>query len=109
MNVLTDSEAREFVASNAWASGLRLDERDNISFEDQAASSIRLNYPETPLRVTYAARLLSMLGCSGDESALEHRKPSTRNEWMEDDRENAHGLWRVASTRGCKCTLVPVR
>lgn len=70
MNVLTDRETLEFVTSNAWASGLRLDDRSNISYGHQAARSLRLNYPETPLRISYAARLLSMLGCSGDESCF---------------------------------------
>lgn len=66
MNVLTDVEARDFVTSNAWASGLHLDEHGNLSYDDRDASSIRLRYPETPLRVTYAARLLSLVGASGD-------------------------------------------
>lgn len=67
MNVLTDEEAREFITNNAWASGLQIGERDEISFDSQDASCLRLNYPESPLRVTYASRLLSLLGCSGDE------------------------------------------
>jgi len=41
-----------------------------ISFDSDDASDIRLHYPETPLRVTYAARLLSLLGCQGDESSF---------------------------------------
>jgi hypothetical protein len=69
MNVLTKKEARDYIRKNAWASGLEMSDRDDISYGAQEeASCIRLNYPETPLRVTYAARLLSMLGTFADES-----------------------------------------
>lgn len=70
MNVLIDNEARDFVTRNAWASGLHLDERDGIFYADHDASCIGLNYPETPPRVSYAARILSLLGASGDESGF---------------------------------------
>jgi hypothetical protein len=70
MNVLTDNEARDFVEKNAWASGLHLDERGDIYYKDDDASNIRLKYPETPLRVSYAARLLSLLGASGEEAGF---------------------------------------
>ena len=70
MNVLTDNEARDFLTKNAWATGLQLDGRDGIFYEDQGPSCIRLNHPESPLRVTYAARILSLLGASGDESGF---------------------------------------
>lgn len=70
MNVLTKKEAREFITTNAWASSLKISQNDDISFDSQDASCLQLNYPETPLRVTYASRLLSLLGASGDESGF---------------------------------------
>jgi hypothetical protein len=69
MHVLTNKEAYEFEARNAWASGLHASESDDIFYDSPDSSCFRLTYPETPLRVTYAARLLSMLGASEmDES-----------------------------------------
>jgi hypothetical protein len=68
MNVLTDDAARDFVRKDARATGLEISERDDIAFASDDARRLTLNYPETPLRVTYASRLLSLLGGSGDES-----------------------------------------
>jgi hypothetical protein len=71
MNVFTDDEACEFETKNAWASGLRISPTDDIFYDSEGASCFRLTYPETPRRVTYAARLLSMLGAfEGDESTF---------------------------------------
>jgi hypothetical protein len=70
MNVLTDQEAREFVMNNAWASDLQVNERDDVIFTSHDASCLRLKYPETPLRVRYASRLLALLGAFGDESGF---------------------------------------
>ena len=70
MNVLTDDEARDFERKNAWATGLEISESDDVAFASNDACRLLLNYPETPLRVSYASRLLSLLGCSGDESGF---------------------------------------
>jgi hypothetical protein len=70
MDVLTNNEAREFVTKNAWASGLQIDEADDIYYGSQDASRLWLKYPETPLRVTYASRLLSLVDSSNDESGF---------------------------------------
>src|ERR1700677_3837129 len=70
MNVLTEIEAREFILKNARASGLTISEGNDISFDSQDAYRLRLNFPESPFRVAYAARLLSLLGAFSDESGF---------------------------------------
>jgi hypothetical protein len=68
MNVMTDDEVREFEQKHSWATGIKSDECGNLYYDSPNASCITLNYPETPLRVTYAARLISMLGTGSDEA-----------------------------------------
>ena len=68
MNVMTDDEVREFEQKHSWATGIKSDECGNLYYDSPKASCITLNYPETPLRVTYVARLISMLGTGSDEA-----------------------------------------
>ena len=68
MHVMTAAEVREFETKNAWATGIRMDEDGDLYYNMPEASCITLPYPETPLRVTYFARLISMLGTMGDEA-----------------------------------------
>jgi hypothetical protein len=68
MQVMTAAEVREFETKNAWATGIRMDEDGDLYYNMPEASCITLPYPETPLRVTYFARLISMLGTMGDEA-----------------------------------------
>jgi len=68
MNVMTDDEVRDFLKSNSWSTGIRVDESGNLFYDSPDANCIVMSYPETPLRVTYAARLLLMLGADGDEA-----------------------------------------
>jgi hypothetical protein len=68
MNVMTDAEVREFEDKNSWSSGIRIDEAGNFYYDKQEANCLTFGYPETPLRVTYFARLISMLGTQDDET-----------------------------------------
>lgn len=68
MNVMTAAEVREFETKNAWATGICMDEDGDLYYNTPEANCITLRYPETPLRVTYLARLISMLGTEGDEA-----------------------------------------
>lgn len=68
MNVMTDSEAQEFESKHAWSTEIRFDDSGNIFYDTPDANCFTLKFPATPLRVTYAARLLSMLGTQGDEA-----------------------------------------
>lgn len=67
MNVMTDDEVRNFEGRSSWSTGIKLDEDGTLFYDSPDANGIVLNYPETPLRVTYVARLISMLGTGGDE------------------------------------------
>jgi hypothetical protein len=68
MNVMTDSEVREFETKNAWATGICIDGDGDLYYNTPEANCITLPYPETPLRATYFAYLASMLGTFGDEA-----------------------------------------
>lgn len=68
MNVMTDDEVLEFERKHSWATGIQIDESGDFYYDSPNASCITLKYPETPLRVTYVARLLSMLGIGSDEA-----------------------------------------
>jgi hypothetical protein len=62
MNVMTDDEVREFVQKNSWATGIKIDANDDLFYDSPGADCIEMGFPETPLRATYVARLISMLG-----------------------------------------------
>jgi hypothetical protein len=68
MNVMTDDEVRDFDREHSWATGIKVDDGGDLFFDSPDANCIVISYPETPLRVTYFARLLSMLGTGGDEA-----------------------------------------
>jgi hypothetical protein len=68
MHVMTAAEVREFETKNAWATGICMDESGDLYYNTPEANCVTLRYPETPLRVTYFARLISMLGTQGDEA-----------------------------------------
>ena len=61
MVAMTDDEIRKFIDANSWATGIKVD-GDRICFEDLEANALYLRFPETPLRATYYARLVAMLG-----------------------------------------------
>jgi hypothetical protein len=66
MQVATETEALEFLAKNQWNHGIHAD-GTSLYYTDPSANCIELRFPETPLRVTYFARVASMLGIN-DES-----------------------------------------
>jgi hypothetical protein len=68
VHVMTDAEVREFETKNSWSTGLCIDENGDLYYNTPEANCITLRYPETPLRVTYFARLVSMLGTCGEEA-----------------------------------------
>ncbi len=62
MNVMTDDEVREFVQKHSWSTGIRIDADGDLFYDSPDANCIVMSFPETPLRVTYVARLISMMG-----------------------------------------------
>jgi hypothetical protein len=68
MDVMTHDEVLEFERKHSWATGIKSDEHGSLFYDSPTANCIALKYPETPLRVTYVARLISMLGIGSDEA-----------------------------------------
>jgi hypothetical protein len=68
MNVMTDNEVRELVQENSWSTGIRVDANGDLFYDSPDANCIAMSFPETPLRVTYVARLISMMATEGDEA-----------------------------------------
>jgi hypothetical protein len=62
MHVMTDVEVREFLKTNSWATGIKVDTDGGLFYDSPGANCLVMNFPETPLKVTYVARLISMLG-----------------------------------------------
>jgi len=68
MHVMTDAEVRAFETKNSWSTGICIDESGELYYDTPEANCITLPYPETPLRITYFARLASMLGIFDNEA-----------------------------------------
>lgn len=68
MTVMTDDEIREFVRKHSWGTGIRIDENGDLFYDSAGANCVVISFPETPLRATYVARLISMLGAQSDEA-----------------------------------------
>lgn len=66
MNVMTDHEVREFVQRHSWATGIRIDPDGDLFYDSPDANCIGLRFPATPLRATYVARVISMMGASDE-------------------------------------------
>lgn len=66
MNVMTDDEVREFVQKHSWATKIRIDDSGDLFYDSHDANCIGLTFPATPLRATYIARVISMLGTSDE-------------------------------------------
>jgi len=66
MDVMTDAEVRQFTIKNSWSSGLSIDEVGEIYYKNPEANCVTLAYPDTALRVTYVARVVSMLGATDE-------------------------------------------
>lgn len=61
MNVMTDSEVRDSIQENSWATGIKIDANGVLYYDSNGADSIVAGFPETPLRTTYVARVISMM------------------------------------------------
>jgi hypothetical protein len=61
MTVMTDEEIRFFLERNEWNNGIKAVDRA-LRYDDVEANALFLDFPETPLRATYFARVASMLG-----------------------------------------------
>jgi len=68
MNVMTDDEVREYEKKHSWATGIKIDESGTLYYDSPDAKCVTLKYPETPLRVSYVARVISMFGTRSDEA-----------------------------------------
>ncbi len=62
MKAMTDDEVREFVRKNSRATGIKIDANDNLFYDSPDSNCIEMDFPETPRRATYVARVISMLG-----------------------------------------------
>ncbi len=67
MQVGTDAEVLKFLADNEWNHGIRVD-GTTLYYATPGANCFELKFPETPLRVTYFARVAAMMGIN--EEAL---------------------------------------
>jgi hypothetical protein len=68
MKVMTDGEVREFEQKHSWTTGIRIDANGELFYDSPEANWIVMSFPETLLRATYVARVISMLGTQGDEA-----------------------------------------
>ena len=66
MYIATDSEVLKWLADTKWHHGIRADGR-GLYYVDSDADCFELKFPETPLRITYFARVVAMMGIA-DES-----------------------------------------
>jgi hypothetical protein len=66
MTVMTDDEVRRFIERNKWSTAIEVEGR-RLQYNETEANALLLKFPETPLRATYFARLVSLLGAE-DES-----------------------------------------
>jgi hypothetical protein len=66
MNAATDAEVLKWLAEIEWNHGIKVDGK-TLYYAEPGPNCIELEYPETPLRTTYFARVASMLGIE-DES-----------------------------------------
>ena len=68
MQVMTGDEVKEFVRQNQWATGLQIDmDGQNLYYDNAESNCIELKFPETPFRVPYFARVLSLLNIDTEE------------------------------------------
>lgn len=68
MNVMTVDEVRAFEQKHSSSTGIRIDGDGDLFYDSPGANCVVMSFPETPLRATYVARLISMLGTENDEA-----------------------------------------
>jgi hypothetical protein len=68
MQAMTDDEVKEFVKQNQSATGLQIDpERPDLYYGNAESNCIELKFPETPFKVPYVSRVLSLLNIDAEE------------------------------------------
>ncbi len=68
MRAMTYEEVREFEKKNQWATGLNIDEDwRGLYYDNAEANCIELKFPDTPMRVPYFTRVLSLLNTDTEE------------------------------------------
>lgn len=68
MNAMIYEEIKEFEKKNQWATGLNIDEeRRGFYYDNAEANCIELKFPDTPMRVPYFTRVLSLLNTDSEE------------------------------------------
>jgi|GEM_PF-1308372 hypothetical protein len=67
MQAMTDDEVMAFVRRNQWATGLQIDaDGQNFYYDNAESSCIELKFPDTPFKVPYFARVLSLLNIDAE-------------------------------------------
>lgn len=71
MTAMTDKEVHKFIKKNECITGIKVTDRQphqakSLHYDDSEANALHLKYPETPKRVTYFARVASLLGAEGE-------------------------------------------
>lgn len=68
MHAMTYEEIKDFEEKNKWATGLNIDEDwRGLYYDNPEANCIELKFPETPGRVPYLTRVLSLLHTDTEE------------------------------------------
>ena len=68
MRAMTNDEVKDFEEKNHWATGLNVDEDSRgFYYDNPEANCIELKFPDTPMRVPYFTRVLSLLNLEGEE------------------------------------------
>ena len=62
---VTDAEVLQWLAKDEWNHGIKAD-GTSLYYASSDANCIELRFPETPLRVTYFARVIPMLGIENE-------------------------------------------
>jgi hypothetical protein len=68
MRAMTNDEVKDFEEKNHWATGRNVNEDwPGLYYDNQEANCIELKFPETPMRVPYFTRVLSLLNLEAEE------------------------------------------
>jgi hypothetical protein len=68
MQAMTADEVKKFVRQNQWATGLQIDTDGRDLYYDSAESNcVELKFPETPFKVSYFTRVLSLLNIAAEQ------------------------------------------
>jgi hypothetical protein len=67
MNVGNDADVVQVLTDSKWNSGIRVDEHNNLFYDNPEANCIELKFPDWPGRAAYFSSKASRLGLSGGE------------------------------------------